>query len=224
MEKLASSTKALTHYVHLAAAYVRGKLKHSDLIYPNMSNEQVIEIGCGTGLRLHRFKRKAILPRIQAVIGMLKTIQPHTIIDIGSGRGVFLWPLISAFPHIKIKAIDLDQHVVDEIQSVVDGGIDCLIAIKSNVQEKLPFPDSSSDVVTVLEVLEHLQRPDLAIKEVLRVADRFVIASVPSKADNNPGHINLFHAKMLKDMFLSAGAKSVKLNSVLNHIVLLAKK
>lgn len=224
MEESANSAEALTYYTHLAAAYVRGKLQQDVPICPYMSKEQVIRIGRSSGLKLRKFKRTMGLPRVCKVLGMLKTIQPRSIVDVGSGRGVFLWPLLDEFPHIQTRAMDINRHAVDEIQAVADGGIHWLAAMEGNIQHKTCFPAGSADVVTILEVLEHLSRPDLAIRETLRIADRFVIASVPSKEDSNPGHINLFSAKMLEAMFLSAGASRVKLDGVLNHIVVLARK
>jgi ubiquinone/menaquinone biosynthesis C-methylase UbiE len=38
----------------------------------------------------------------------------------------------------------------------------------------ITFPDASFDGVTILEVLEHLRSPDVALREALRVARRFV--------------------------------------------------
>lgn len=226
MEEPEAAAETLTYYGNLAAAYVRGKRlrEEGSALCPRMKIEQVLRIGREDGLDLHAFKRTMGLPRVRKVIGMLKTIRPQSIVDIGSGRGVFLWPLMDAFPHVWTGAVDIDPSVVDRIQTVADGGIWWLSAFEGDVQQQLPFPDGSADVVTVLEVLEHLPRPDLAVREALRIADRFVAASVPSKEDNNPGHINLFSASMLKAMFLSAEASSVKLDGVLNHIVLLARK
>ena len=225
MEKPSDPTEEIVYYESSAAAYVRGKMRQWDEpICCYMSKKQVIQAGKASGIKLHRFKKTMGLPRVRKVLGMLKSIQPRSIVDVGSGRGVFLWPLLDEFPHIQTRAIDIRKHIVEEIQLVADGGIHWLAAIEANIQHKTCFSDGAVDVVTILEVLEHLSRPDLAIRESLRVADRFVIASVPSKEDNNPGHINLFSAKMLESMFLSAGASSVKLDGVLNHIVLLARK
>lgn len=87
----------------------------------------------------------------------------------------------------------------------------------------LPFPDRAFDVVTCLEVLEHLDQPDRAASELVRVGRRFVIASVPSKPDDNPEHIQLFTDRSLRDLFLDRGAQSVKTQYVPNHILCIAR-
>jgi 2-polyprenyl-3-methyl-5-hydroxy-6-metoxy-1,4-benzoquinol methylase len=49
--------------------------------------------------------------------------------------------------------------------------------------ERLPFADDSFDVVSVCEVLEHLQKPENALDEALRVASRAVVVTVPNEWD-----------------------------------------
>lgn len=83
----------------------------------------------------------------------------------------------------------------------------------------LPFSNDSFDVITILEVLEHLGDPAKAAKEVLRVANRFVIASVPSHEDNNPEHIHLFNTATFTKLFLDAGAQKVQVDYFLGHMI-----
>jgi ubiquinone/menaquinone biosynthesis C-methylase UbiE len=71
---------------------------------------------------------------------------------------------------------------------------------------ELTFPDTSFDGVTILEVLEHLHNPEAALHQALRVARRFVIASVPSIPDENPEHRHLFTVNRLREMAVAGGA------------------
>src|SRR5262245_36818188 len=96
-------------YLRLAAAYVRGRLKLAET-----EVEALLRIGREEGLRLHRFKRSTILPRVAKVLGILRGIGPADLLDIGSGRGVFLWPLLEAFPSLPVTALDrLEYRVAD---------------------------------------------------------------------------------------------------------------
>jgi ubiquinone/menaquinone biosynthesis C-methylase UbiE len=90
--------------------------------------------------------------------------------------------------------------------------------------ERLDLADESFDGATMLEVLEHLGRPELAAAEAMRVARRFVVVSVPSKPDDNPQHIRLFTPQDLGDMLRDAGARMVSLDGVPNHIIAVALK
>ena len=102
------------------------------------------------------------------------------------------------------------------------GGIVNLSAARMDVM-RLALSAKSTDAMTILEVLEHLERPEAAAREAIRVTRRFVIASVPSKPDDNPEHIQLFTAASLTRLFLEAGAASVKMDGVLNHLIAVVK-
>jgi SAM-dependent methyltransferase len=49
-----------------------------------------------------------------------------------------------------------------------------------DAERPLPFEDKSFDIVTCLEVLEHLDNPHFAFKEILRVARKSVYVSLPN--------------------------------------------
>jgi hypothetical protein len=57
----------------------------------------------------------------------------------------------------------------------------------------------------------------------VRLARRFVIVSVPSKEDDNPEHLQLFNRASLDSLLRQAGAQSVKLEYVLNHLIAVAR-
>jgi len=108
-----------------------------------------------------------------------------------------------------------------DINAVRCGGVGRLTAVMMDAR-RLGFADNSFDVVTALEVLEHMETPELAMAEAIRVARRFVLISVPSHEDNNPEHINLFTKSAMERMLLSAGAAKVKIEYVLNHMIAVA--
>jgi hypothetical protein len=81
----------------------------------------------------------------------------------------------------------------------------------------LAVDGASFDVVTMLEVLEHMRNPLAALKNAVLVARRFVVLSVPSVADDNPEHLHLFSADDLVSMAHEAGAIRAVVEHVLNH-------
>jgi 2-polyprenyl-3-methyl-5-hydroxy-6-metoxy-1,4-benzoquinol methylase len=207
------------YYVDLAAAWVRGT--RPDLA--GATDAATLDAAVAAGLRVHRFKQTETLPRVRRVLGILKSFAPHTVLDVGSGRGAFLWPLLDTMPHVSVTAVDLLAHRVADIEAVRRGGVDRVRAILADVIA-LTFPDRSFDVVTILEVLEHVSDPAKTASAVVRMADRAVVATVPSKKDDNPEHVRLFDRRSLLALFSSAGARRVQVDGVLDHFVVVAHR
>ncbi|HVG19835.1 MAG TPA: class I SAM-dependent methyltransferase [Blastocatellia bacterium] len=207
------------YFTSLAVAFVRGKVK---TLPPGLSSEEILEAGVASGLRLHKFKRNTELSRVRKVLGIIQGLRPASLLDIGSGRGTFLWPLLDTFPHLRITAIDINPLRVADINAVRAGGISNLQSLLMDATE-MDLEDNSVDVVTALEVLEHIASPQRAASEAVRVAKDFVVASVPSKEDDNPEHIHLFDRQGFESLFLTSGAKSVKIDFVLNHMIAVAR-
>lgn len=207
------------YYVDLAAAFVRGRCPDA----PELPPEELIAWGQRSGLRLHKFKRDTTeLPRVRRVFGLLRALlcdgAGASLVDIGSGRGTFLWPLLAAFPELAVTAVDIDSTRARDLQAVADGGVARLKVLRADACA-LPLPERSADVVTLLEVLEHMPQPERAARRAVAVARRAVIVSVPSKPDDNPEHIQLFNERSLRALFEKAGASRVRVEYVLNHMI-----
>ena len=214
------------YYTEFAAAYVRGRLNKLDRPFEELTEsdyDSLFELGTQSGLRMHKFKRTMGLERVRKVLGMLKGLQPVDLLDIGTGRGVFLWPLLELFPSLPVTCIDTLPHRVADLQALAKGGITRVHAMQMDAQQ-LGFEDNSFDGVTLLETLEHIPNPLHVIRESCRVARQFVIVSVPAKPDNNPEHIHLFTTQTLNELFEQAGINNVRFDGVLNHIIALALK
>lgn len=120
----------LRYFTDLAAAFVRGR--RPDLVVDGLetrpTDSEVVALGIAAGLRLHKFKRNTDLPRVKRVLGALRGILPATLLDVGSGRGTFLWPLLDAFVEMPVTAIDLDPQRASDLDAVRRGGIERLTA------------------------------------------------------------------------------------------------
>jgi ubiquinone/menaquinone biosynthesis C-methylase UbiE len=205
------------YYTQLAAAFVRGTLP--DLLESPL--EKTIQDGIDAGLRLHKFKRNVELPRVRRVLGMLQGLVPGSLLDIGSGRGTFLWPLLDLFPGLETTSVETNPIRARDMDAVRRGGVANLSVVSSSA-ESLGLAGKSFDIVTILEVLEHLEGPRRAVAEALRVGRRAVLASVPSKEDENPEHLRLFDKASIEEIFTSAGARRVSVEYVPGHIIALA--
>ena len=219
----------------LMAAYVRGMARQNLPLLPPPLMETPLELlsaeeietifhaGEAAGLKLYYFKKKELLPRVKAVLGFLRSVQPESLLDVGSGRGVFLFPFLTEFPWIQVTAADILPHRVQMLQAIADGGIENLTILERDVcqwtEEEKRF-----DVVTLLEVLEHIPNTEQAIANAVRLAKRFVVVSVPSQPDNNPEHIHLLTRDILTNQFTRAGCTKLHFDGVNGHLILVAVK
>jgi len=180
--------------------------------------ELLIEFGKHRGLKIHKFKRTMSLARVRGVLGILHNIQPRELLDIGSGRGAFVWPFLEEFSNVPITCVDLNELRVRDILAVREGGVSRLNGLHADIIA-LNLPAKSFDVVTFLEALEHIPDTQKALTVAMKIARRFVIISVPSHEDDNEEHIHLFSKQSLSEMLLRASATNVNIQYVHNHMI-----
>lgn len=222
------------YFLRLAAAFVRGRfigsspeehlaeLRAAEL--DELSEQELttlVQYGSDKGLRLHKFKRTMGLTRVSRVLGAIKGFAPASLLDVGSGRGAFLWTVLNEFPNLAVTCIDIREDRVADILAVKAGGVENLNAHIMGA-DCLGFNANSFDLVTLLEVLEHMSAPEDAIDEALRVASLAVILSVPSHEDDNPEHVHLLGKRELSAMLSKqAGARKYRVvfDQVLNHLI-----
>lgn len=144
----------------LAEAYKRGYEKR----YKDQNN--------APELQMHYFKVKEDLPRVQVVLGFLQGIVPagqcQSLLDVGSGRGAFLFPLLREFPELEVMSLDILPHRVELLQCLHDGGISNLHPLQKDICT-WDAPDKSFDVVTMLEVMEHIPDTEAVVRNAVRV-------------------------------------------------------
>ena len=217
-----------------ASAYVRGYAKRKDPgLLPGplvktplaeLTDEEtaaIIQAGSNAGLRLYHFKKKEPLPRVRAVMGMLKGFQPESLLDVGSGRGVFLLPFLKEFPQVPVISVDLLPHRVEMLQCLGSGGVENLTALRQDICI-WDMDADAFDVVTMLEVLEHIPDVQRAVNAAVRLARRYVVVSVPSKPDDNPEHIHLLTKDKLTELFARAGCDRLHFSGVNGHLIMAA--
>ncbi len=184
--------------------------------------QQIVTAGQAAGLKLYPFKSGTqILARTRRTLGFLHSISFDTMLDIGSGRGVFLIPFMKEFPGVQVTSLDLLEKRVTFLNELADGGFGQLHAEQRNICDQ-PFPDNSFDIVTMLEVLEHIPEVEKAVVSAVKMARQFVVVTVPSKPDNNLEHIHLLTKKKLTELFNKAGCTRLHFDGVEGHLFLAA--
>ncbi len=183
---------------------------------------RIVLAGQEAGLKLYPFKTGTQeLARSRRTMGFLHSIMFDTMLDVGSGRGVFLIPFMKEFPWVKITSLELLEKRVTFLNELAEGGFTQLHAEQKDICDK-PFPDDSFDVVTMLEVLEHIPEVEKAVDAAVKMAKQYVVVTVPSKPDNNPEHIHILTKDILTQLFAAAGCTRLHFDGVEGHLFMVA--
>lgn len=182
----------------------------------------IVAAGRDAGLALYPFKRSMrMLPRVRRSMGFLRSVSFESLLDVGSGRGVFLIPFVREFGWVEVTAIDVAQRRVTFLNELADGGYGRLHAELLDVCDQ-PYGDDSFDIVSMFEVLEHIPDVRSAVNAAVRMARQHVVVSVPSKPDDNPEHIHLLTKARLTELFGDAGCTRLRFDGVEGHLFMVA--
>lgn len=207
----------VTYYENLLLAFVRG---HTST--PVETVDEALDMALLSDLKVDKFKRKKVLPRVEAVIAHLRDLEPTTLLDVGCGRGTALWPIMETFPNLAVTGTDAYEGRGVGLRTMRDAGVGQIVdGLCLEAEALTGVANKGFDVSICLEVLEHVVDPEKAAKELVRVTNRAVVVSVPSVKDWNPDHVRLFTAGSLKNLWLRAGAKKVTVSEVPKHFVAL---
>jgi len=183
---------------------------------------EIVDAGQKAQLKLYPFKKGTqILPRVRRVLGFLHSLEFENMLDAGSGRGVFLIPFMKEFPWVQVTSLDLLEKRVAFLNELSAGGFTQMHAEQKDICGQ-PFPDNSYDVVSMLEVLEHIPNVEMAVTAAVKMARQYVVVSVPSKPDNNPEHIHLLTKERLSELFGAAGCTRLHFDGVEGHLFMVA--
>ena len=181
--------------------------------------DELIEVANTQKVDYHNFKNSK-LPRVEKVIGTLKGIRPPSILDIGFGRGKFLYPFLEEFGNYFITVLELNKHAIKEAVKI-QHSYNKMVVVEGDFFNN-PYRDKSFHTITALEVMEHIEDTEKFLDECVRLAYDWIILSVPSKEDDNPGHIHLFDEEKVNKLFKKYNLKP-KYEYVLNHMIIKVK-
>jgi 2-polyprenyl-3-methyl-5-hydroxy-6-metoxy-1,4-benzoquinol methylase len=155
-----------------------------------------------------------------SLIEIIKPLGAQTILDAGCGEGFTINKLINNDIGKRIEGIEFSKDAISFGKKLFPD-----LNIKQGSVYELPYGDRSIDLVICTEVLEHLEHPEKAVKEMLRVTKRYLVLSVPnepffmlsnflrgkniSRLGNDPGHINHWNPFSLK-IFLERESFAIK--------------
>lgn len=135
------------------------------------------------------------------LIDLVKTLSPKTILDAGCGEGFSLNQLMKNKIGEKVEGVEQSKDAIDLGKKLFPKA-----KIKQGSIYDLPYKSNSFDLVLCTEVLEHVDNPQRAMGEIMRVSKKYLALSVPNepffmlinllrgknltRLGNDPGHIN----------------------------------
>ena len=148
-------------------------------------------------------RRRIIASFLERICGGLQMPRPR-ILDVGCGTGANL-DLLTQFG--EVEGVDISQ---DALSFCRERGFD---NVRHGAAEQLPFADGSFDIVTALDVIEHLDDDLGSLKEMRRVLGPRgrVLLFVPAfmflwgVQDDVSNHRRRYKLKELRDVVRAAG-------------------
>jgi ubiquinone/menaquinone biosynthesis C-methylase UbiE len=144
-----------------------------------------------------------LLRRFEAALDELwRMAAPETLLDVGCGEGVLAERWARRLTDGAVVGIDVDDP---RLRAEWENRSAPNLTFEVGDAARLFFGDAAFDTVTAIEVLEHVADPVAALREIARVAGRWMLVSVPREplwrvlnvmrgaylrtAGNSPGHV-----------------------------------
>lgn len=142
------------------------------------------------------------------------------VLDVGLGLGYGM-AILSVSAGV-VEGVDVDKKAVAYAKKEYLGKNPKIKRISVYDGYHLPYADNSFDVITCVDVLEHVEDYDAFIKELLRVTKRYVIFGTPNQrpeytkedgTPKNPWHLREWKYTEL-DKIIKAHTKKIEWNFI----------
>jgi 2-polyprenyl-3-methyl-5-hydroxy-6-metoxy-1,4-benzoquinol methylase len=164
-------------------------------------NLEKYERGGVNGFFLGRFRAQ--------LAGLVTPLRPGRVLDVGCGEGVVTGWLAETLPAAAVEGVDAGRAALAEFRRRNPA-----LTVREGDVYDLPHADASFDLVVSTEMLEHLERPQQALREMARVSGGWMVLTVPHepffragnlalgryarRLGSTPGHLNTWSGRSFR--------------------------
>lgn len=171
--------------------------------------------------KISEFSKKLLLNRSNKILlKEIKYLNLSSILDCGCAEGNLVKFLKKNKVAQRIEGIDISDKEIEKARIVNPH----LIIRKGDIYD-IPCKSEEFDLVIANQVFEHLKYPRRALKEMARVAKKYILISVPNESFFRIGkHENHWKSEEFKKFVNSKGLKIVSRESPFPWTIVLLKK
>jgi trans-aconitate methyltransferase len=138
------------------------------------------------------------------IFKLLRGLSFNTVLDAGCGTGVLLQRIHRTFPGVHSTGLEYSPHGLDIAQKRLPGSS---FHVLNLAEEKL---NKQFDLVTCIDVLEHVPDDRSALKNLLEMTAKYLILSVPlgkliPEEQERMGHVHGYSRRELEQKIQDAG-------------------
>jgi SAM-dependent methyltransferase len=120
--------------------------------------------------------QRALVGRFKSqVVRMVRQHRPKTLLEVGCGEGYILEALAEADLGVALSGVDISGSAIEDAQARLG---DRAVLERIDARE-LARDGQTFDMVLMLEVLEHIERPQEILPILQRLSHQHLILSVP---------------------------------------------
>ena len=113
---------------------------------------------------------------LATVVKTTKPLNIDSVLDVGCGEGFTMDRLQKEKIGKSYEGIEYEETAVDLAKKLYPR-----LTFKQGDIYKLPYKSNSFDLVVCTEVLEHLENPKKAYRELIRVSRKYILLTVPNE-------------------------------------------
>jgi len=178
--------------------------------------------------------RKVIRRFLDHLCARIVEIRPKTIVDLGCGEGVVAGEISRVLPDVHYVGIDASGEAI----RMARASNPSFEFHQGDILGGYP-PGAVADLALCVEVVEHLDRPDLALEQIAAATSDYMVVSVPWEPyfrlgnllrgkylttwGNHPEHVQQFSPGSLRDL-VNRHFSSVSIDTCFPWLIAVARK